>query len=408
MKVVRVLIIMISLILFGVSTLDLKSQNIGINSTGSTPNVSAGLDVDFFNKGFLLPRMTTAQRNTITSPALSLLIFNITDNCLQIRNTLTGQWENVYCFSGCTGIPSQPSVIIGATPVTQGDNGVVYSVANIAGINYTWSYSGTGFTCVSGCTTNSITANFSTTATSGILTVTPINGCGNGTSRTFSITVNNPPPFVCGVSTVTFIYRGSSVTYGTVNSAGGRCWLDRNLGASQVATSSSDASAYGDLFQWGRLSDDHQDRTSTTTTTLSPTDVPANGLWINSVSFGLPFNWRSSQNDNLWQGVGGVNKPCPNGYRLPTQSELITESSSWGAGNGVVKAFSSPLKLTAGGIRQHDGSLFGAVNAGYYWASTPNAVDERSFHLFFRASPSAVIVGTAQRGLGMSVRCIKD
>ncbi len=42
---------------------------------------------------------------------------------------------------------------------------------------------------------------------------------------------------VCGDTySVTFTYNGTEVTYGTVW-RGGLCWLDRNLGASRVATS---------------------------------------------------------------------------------------------------------------------------------------------------------------------------
>jgi hypothetical protein len=42
----------------------------------------------------------------------------------------------------------------------------------------------------------------------------------------------------------------------------GRVWLDRNLGARQVCTSSTDAACYGDLYQWGRAKDGHESRTS--------------------------------------------------------------------------------------------------------------------------------------------------
>ena len=35
----------------------------------------------------------------------------------------------------------------------------------------------------------------------------------------------------------------------TVTSAG-QVWMDRNLGASRVATSFDDEEAYGDLYQW--------------------------------------------------------------------------------------------------------------------------------------------------------------
>ena len=50
----------------------------------------------------------------------------------------------------------------------------------------------------------------------------------------------------------------------TVTTATSRVWMDRNLGASQVATSSDDILAYGDLYQWGRLTDGHEKRGSGT------------------------------------------------------------------------------------------------------------------------------------------------
>ncbi|MEA3448519.1 MAG: hypothetical protein U9Q98_08760, partial [Bacteroidota bacterium] len=43
-----------------------------------------------------------------------------------------------------------------------------------------------------------------------------------------------------------------------LNPATGKVWMDKNLGASQVADSSNDYNAYGALFQWGRLSDGHE------------------------------------------------------------------------------------------------------------------------------------------------------
>lgn len=65
-----------------------QAQNVGINSTGALPNASAGLDVDFNNKGVLIPRVNlTAVNNPapITSPAISLLVYNtnatITGGC---------------------------------------------------------------------------------------------------------------------------------------------------------------------------------------------------------------------------------------------------------------------------------------------------------------------------------------
>ena len=119
--------------------------------------------------------------------------------------------------SSCTAItlsalPAQPSVITGTTPVCQGNSAVAYSITNVGGVTYTWAYSGTGYTQASGGTNNSITANFSASATSGTLSVTPSNACGNGTAQTLAITVSATPTAAnagadinpaCGVSTAT-------------------------------------------------------------------------------------------------------------------------------------------------------------------------------------------------------------
>jgi len=50
----------------------------------SAPDASAKLDVSSTEKGFLLPRMTTTQRDLISSPANGLLIYNTTSDELQI------------------------------------------------------------------------------------------------------------------------------------------------------------------------------------------------------------------------------------------------------------------------------------------------------------------------------------
>ena len=47
----------------------------------STPRASAALDVTSTTKGFLIPRLTTAQRDAIVSPAVGLSIYNTSTNC---------------------------------------------------------------------------------------------------------------------------------------------------------------------------------------------------------------------------------------------------------------------------------------------------------------------------------------
>ena len=65
------------------------SQNIAINATGSLPDTSAMLDVSSVTKGFLAPRMTTAQQNAIPLPANGLLVFNTTTNAFQVNTGTT-------------------------------------------------------------------------------------------------------------------------------------------------------------------------------------------------------------------------------------------------------------------------------------------------------------------------------
>jgi uncharacterized protein (TIGR02145 family) len=188
-----------------------------------------------------------------------------------------------------------------------------------------------------------------------------------------------------------------------VNPGTGRTWMDRNLGAFVVATSSTHTSAYGDLYQWGRRADGHQCRNSSTTTTLSSSDQPGHGNFI--LSPNLPSDWRNPHNNNLWQGVNGVNNPCPSGYRLPTEAEFNAEIATW-SNNNSTGAFNSPLKFTRAGMRLWDtGSLAQVGNAGIYWLSTTLGSNQTRA-IFF--STTQVLILNEKRAAGYSVRCIKN
>ena len=187
-----------------------------------------------------------------------------------------------------------------------------------------------------------------------------------------------------------------------LNPTTGKTWMDRNLGATQVATSSTDAAAYGDLYQWGRGTDGHQIRTSATTVTLSSIDQPAHGNFILAPS--VPYDWRSPQNTNLWQGVNGVNNPCPSGYRIPTETELNTERLSWSV-NTSVGAFASALKLPMAGYRNYsNGSLDYFGPNGYCWSSTVSSTGSRLLNF----NSSNALMNTYFRANGFAVRCLKD
>jgi hypothetical protein len=68
----------------------LTSGTVGFGT--STPSEKALLDLTSTTKGFLPPRMTTTERNAITSPVAGLMIYNTTTNKL---NVYTTAWEAV-------------------------------------------------------------------------------------------------------------------------------------------------------------------------------------------------------------------------------------------------------------------------------------------------------------------------
>jgi surface protein len=183
-------------------------------------------------------------------------------------------------------------------------------------------------------------------------------------------------------------------TYNLVTSATGKVWLDRNLGATQVATSSTDAASFGDLYQWGRGTDGHEKRTSTNINTVSTTDTPGHGFFINANS----FNWQSPVNTGLWQGVDGKNNPCPNGFRLPIIEELEAEVVLWSSQNAA-GALASSLKLPIAGRRHTDGIIYSVGSNGMYRTNST---------LILNITSTLAARAGDERIDGFCVRCIKD
>jgi hypothetical protein len=183
------------------------SQGVGINSQGAPPHSSAGLDVSFTDKGLLPPRLTTAQRDLIVSPAIGLQVFNTTTSCLEVY--FANGWKPAVCE--CTQAPAAPAGIIGSTGFCANDTGVVYQVAAVpdAG-SYVWTLP-PGASIVSGSGTNSIVVNFGSTG--GSITVQAVNGCGSSsvTQQALNLIVPSAtfthPQAAVGVGT-TFTHTG--------------------------------------------------------------------------------------------------------------------------------------------------------------------------------------------------------
>lgn len=91
------------LFLFFLYCFSASAQNIAINSTGNAANSSAGLDVDFTNRGLLIPRVSltaTTDATTIATPATSLLVYN--SNAAMTGGSGVGYYYN----AGTSGAPN--------------------------------------------------------------------------------------------------------------------------------------------------------------------------------------------------------------------------------------------------------------------------------------------------------------
>ena len=428
-----------------------NGSNIGIGT--ATPHPSAKLDVTSTTQGFLPPRMTTAQRNAIINPAEGLIIYNITTSCLNIRssnvwNTFCGSIDGSISSLGCNS-----ATLFGTFKKNQtvnncyiilpykGGNGGSYQAftVNSSGVNGLKATIVPGYFGVGDGT---LTLNISGTPNSSGIASFNINI--GGQSCLLSTINVLPLDFECGVSTVTFNYKGSTVTYGTIfNDTTKRCWLDRNLGAQQVPTSTVHQVGFGDLFQWGRGDDGHQSRNSALSFDISSSDTPGhNKFIIDTTNYALLkydslflksipnpptlpyYNWRFPLNPNAWQGVNGINNPCPTGFRVPTKSEFLQEINSWEIENmnGGFDSKISKLKFTLNGYRAPGdvkevpgGTIRYTSTIGHYWTSTvtPTPGINNDFVNIYRSEyvsidGSGVASSSSLRSSGRAIRCIKD
>jgi uncharacterized protein (TIGR02145 family) len=205
------------------------------------------------------------------------------------------------------------------------------------------------------------------------------------------------------------------LSYGTVTTATGKIWLDRNLGATQVATSSTDAAAYGDYFQWGRPADGHQTKYLTNnnstgfTNTKSATTVPSTDLWIEPTDGSN--DWLSTPDNTLWSGANPTNNPCPAGFRIPTEAEWSAENIA----NVGATFQTNGLKLTLPGMLTSFGSGGASYTAkgtyGQYltqtaYSTSPVVGGARYFGV--NGSNQAWFDQNYYKSHGMSVRCIQN
>ena len=216
--------------------------------------------------------------------------------------------------------------------------------------------------------------------------------------------------FICG-DDISFIYKNELVTYGTVQ-YGDYCWLDRDLGANAVPTTFNDANGFGDLFQWGREDDGHQDRQSTVIDIQAPYGVqPGHSFFIYNENDVLDWN-----TDHMWterwayidemMGYEVIfpTCPCPNGWRPPTQGEWqdAIMFENW---TNHTDAFNSPLKLCLGGERNGASGVFNEGVSASFWSANVNIANEAQAPALY-IDAGNVNMSDKDFSRGFSVRCI--
>jgi len=95
----------------------IRAQSVGIGT--STPDPKARLDVSDTQRGILIPRLTTAERNAITNPPRSLLIYNTTCDEYQYYIPGTG-WVSLLTNVTAGGGGSGPLTAFPATDIWTG------------------------------------------------------------------------------------------------------------------------------------------------------------------------------------------------------------------------------------------------------------------------------------------------
>jgi len=179
-------------------------------------------------------------------------------------------------------------------------------------------------------------------------------------------------------------------------------WMDRNLGATQVATSLTDAASYGGLYQWGRKADGHENPLSSKV--LDPDGVTTGTEGSNFIYSNWAYSdWLAPGDDTRWQVLDATNNPCPSGFVVPTIQQFLDEGFT-----SDQNAYDSFLKLPQPRQRSiQDGEIYQAGWADLaYWSRTVSLTDPTRAQAL-RVDATTAIAADRQRIYGYPVRCIK-
>jgi uncharacterized protein (TIGR02145 family) len=236
---------------------------------GSGPaDGSAQLELQSTDKGMLIPRLTTAQRDAIASPAMGLMIYNTSTHCLEINvgTASSPEWGMMNCRTGViAALNCGSAVVTGALSSGQASSGVSASVPYTGGNEGVHTGQTVTSTGVTGLTATLVAGSFA-------------NGAGN---LTYNITGT---PASVGTATFALNIGGQSCTLGIPVVVIGTVSTLNCAGASVTGTLTSGQAASGvsaSVPYTGGNSGVHTGQTVTSTGVTGLTATLAAGSFAN-------------------------------------------------------------------------------------------------------------------------------
>ncbi|MCX7861448.1 MAG: fibronectin type III domain-containing protein [Bacteroidales bacterium] len=395
---------------------------VAINNCGTYSHSIADLDLDWTSKGLLIPRMTTSQRNSINSPAHSLLIFNTTTNCFEWWDNSSSQWISMSC--GCN-LPTTPTATsatnIQATSfsanwnASTGATGYYLDVAtNASFTTFVSGYNNLNVGNITTYTVSGLTCN-----TTYYYRVRAYNTCGTtANSNTITVTTSACNP-TCTAGGITQTWLGSNSDVG--NMINGSNEQNNNTQVEKYCYNNlpANCTSYGGLYQWAE-----------------------------AMQFDYTYNNANASPDYTCDPCYGSGRQgiCPAGYHIPTdlewsRYEWCVETTIAPVGSTSLSTFQNTIGwrgdnstagpgykmkhnslwngsnvsgfgALAGGYRIYDGSgfSFGTSN-GFYWttverSSSPN--DQALMRQFAGTENRIERHESNYKRHGMTVRCLQN
>jgi uncharacterized protein (TIGR02145 family) len=337
------------------------NAQVGIGVPAENIHPSAELEVKSTEKGFLLPRMTKAQRIAIGSPATGLIVYQ-TDGDLPNPAGLYyfdgTAWKNVAGVQGIKG--------------DKGDQGQAGTgISSGTSKNQIMYWNGSEWVTLNPGTNGQVL-----TVSDGDLIWTLIEGYGK------------PITDIDG-----YVYRTVII--------GNQQWMAENLKVSHY-NDGTDIPNIQAPDEWSGLT---------------------TGAWAyhdnnqaNNVKYGKLYNWYAVSPDNK--------NVCPTGWHVPTDAEwtVLTDylggasvaggkmkevgTTSWNFPN-TEAANSSLFTGLPGGYRDYSGGSTNIGSSGYWWSSTENNANNAWFRILLDSNGTAYRVNVNKKR-GLSVRCLRD